>query len=81
MSVLETLTPLLYRVSLLCYNKSHVPAIIEFSRTDDKGLGATAHELLKEISTKHPKVFSTHVKDLCRTLENEQRKLRTLWAP
>ncbi|KAL5115366.1 Sister chromatid cohesion protein pds5 [Pleosporales sp. CAS-2024a] len=70
-SVLETLTTLLYRVSLLCYNKSHVPAIIEFTRTDDKGLGATAHELLKEISTKHPKVFSTHVKDLCRTLENE----------
>jgi sister-chromatid-cohesion protein PDS5 len=71
MAVLETLTPLLYRVSLLCYNKSHVPAIIEFTRTDDKGLGTTAHELLKEISTKHPKVFSTHVKDLCKTLENE----------
>ncbi|KAH8704565.1 sister chromatid cohesion and DNA repair protein [Phaeosphaeriaceae sp. PMI808] len=59
-SVLETLKPLIYRVSLLCYNKSHVSAIIEFTRTDHKGLGATAHELLKEISTKHPKVFSTH---------------------
>jgi sister-chromatid-cohesion protein PDS5 len=69
--VLETLKPLLYRVSLLCYNKSHVPAIIEFTRTDDKSFGATAHELLKEISTKHPKVFSTHVKELCKTLENE----------
>lgn len=76
-SVLETLTPLLYRVSLLCYNKSHVPAIIEFTRTDDKGLGATAHELLKEISTKHPKVFSTHVKDLCKTLENEAPTAKT----
>jgi sister-chromatid-cohesion protein PDS5 len=71
MSVLETLTPLLYRVSLLCYNKSHVPAIIGFTRTDEKGFGATAHELLKEISTKHPIVFSTHVKELCKTLENE----------
>jgi sister-chromatid-cohesion protein PDS5 len=70
-SLLDTLTPLLYRVSLLCYNKSHVPAVIEYTRTDDKGLGATAHELLKEISTKHPKVFSTHVKDLCKTLESE----------
>ncbi|EOA83478.1 Sister chromatid cohesion protein pds5 [Exserohilum turcicum] len=70
-SLLDTLTPLLYRVSLLCYNKSHVPAVIEFTRTDNKGLGATAHELLKEISTKHPKVFSTHVKDLCKTLESE----------
>ncbi|KAH4180122.1 hypothetical protein HBI81_180510 [Parastagonospora nodorum] len=77
MPVLETLTPLLYRVSLLCYNKSHVPAIIEFTRTDDKGLGATAHELLKEISTKHPKVFSTHVKDLCKTLENEAPTAKT----
>jgi sister-chromatid-cohesion protein PDS5 len=68
---METLTPLVYRVSLLCYSKSHVPAIIEYSRTDDKGLGATAHEVLKEISTNHPKVFSTHVKDLCKALESE----------
>ncbi|KAF2846424.1 hypothetical protein T440DRAFT_458415 [Plenodomus tracheiphilus IPT5] len=70
-SLLDTLNPLLYRASLLCYNKSHVPAVIEFTRTNDKDLGATAHELLKEISTNHPKVFSTHVKDLCRTLESE----------
>ncbi|CBX97280.1 hypothetical protein LEMA_P104110.1 [Plenodomus lingam JN3] len=70
-SLLDTLNPLLYRASLLCYNKSHVPAVIEFTRTNDKELGATAHELLKEISTNHPKVFSTHVKDLCRTLESE----------
>lgn len=56
---------------MLCYNKSHVPAVIKFTRTDEKGLAATAHELLKEISTKHPQAFSTHVKDLCRTLENE----------
>ncbi|KAF2736235.1 sister chromatid cohesion and DNA repair protein [Polyplosphaeria fusca] len=68
---LATLNPLLYRVSLLCYNKSHVPAVIDFSRSDEKGLGATAHEILKEMSTKHPKVFSTHVKDLCKALEQE----------
>lgn len=77
MALLDTLIPLLYRVSRLCYNKSHVPAIIEYTRTDDKGLGATAHELLKEISTKHPKVFSTHVKDLCKTLENEAPTAKT----
>ncbi|KAL5414370.1 hypothetical protein PMIN03_003258 [Paraphaeosphaeria minitans] len=70
-TLLETLIPLTYRVSLLCFNKSHVPAIIEFTRTDDKGLAATAHEVLKEISTQHPKVFSTHVKELCKTLEGE----------
>lgn len=75
--MLETLNPILYRVSLLCYNKSHVPAVINYTRSDDKGLGATAHELLKEISTKHPKVFSTHVKDLCRTLENESPTAKT----
>jgi sister-chromatid-cohesion protein PDS5 len=70
-TLLETLTPLVYRVGLLCYNKSHVPAIIDYSRTDDNSLGATAHEVLKEISTKHPKVFSTHVKELCKALEAE----------
>ncbi|KAH7117873.1 armadillo-type protein [Dendryphion nanum] len=70
-AILETLTPLLYRVSLLCYNKSHVPAIIEYSRTGDDGLGATAHEVLKEISTRHPQVFSSHVKELCKALEHE----------
>jgi sister-chromatid-cohesion protein PDS5 len=76
-TLLDTLTPLLFRVSLLCFNKSHVPAVIEFTRTDDKGLSATAHEVLKEISTKHPKVFSTHVKDLCKTLENEAPTAKT----
>ncbi|KAF2650101.1 hypothetical protein K491DRAFT_721063 [Lophiostoma macrostomum CBS 122681] len=70
-TLLETLTPLVYRVGLLCYNKSHVPAIIDYSRTDDNAFGATAHEVLKEISTKHPKVFSTHVKELCKALEAE----------
>ncbi|KAF2277781.1 uncharacterized protein EI97DRAFT_465908 [Westerdykella ornata] len=70
-SLLETLIPLVYRVSLLCYNKSHVPAIITYSRTDEGGLGATAHEVLKEISTNNPKVFSTHVKELCKALEDD----------
>ncbi|KAL6704840.1 Sister chromatid cohesion protein pds5 [Coniothyrium glycines] len=80
-ALLDTLTPLLYRVSLLCYNKSHVPAIIEYTRTDSRGLGTTAHEMLKEISTKHPKVFSTHVKDLCKTLENEAPTAKTSNPP
>ncbi|KAF2187237.1 hypothetical protein K469DRAFT_771580 [Zopfia rhizophila CBS 207.26] len=70
-TLLDNLIPLVYRVSLLCYSKSHVPAIIAFSRTDEKGLGVSAHEVLKEISTKHPTVFSTHVKELCKALESE----------
>lgn len=76
-ALLDVLNPLLYRAAVLCYNKSHVSAIIEYTRTDDKGLGAVAHELLKEISLKHPKVFSTHVKDLCRTLESEAPTAKT----
>jgi len=47
MTIMETLTPLLYRVSQLIYNKSHVPHIVEFSRTDEYSLGAVAHEVLK----------------------------------
>lgn len=70
-TLLETLIPLVYRSSALIYNKSHVPAIIELSRTDDKGLASTAHELLKEISTKKPDLFRTHVQDLCKALEAE----------
>ncbi|KAJ8115572.1 hypothetical protein OPT61_g2806 [Boeremia exigua] len=76
-ALLDVLLPLLYRTALLCYNKSHVSAIIAYTRTDDKDLGTTAHELLKEISLKHPKVFSTHVKDLCRTLESEAPTAKT----
>ncbi|OCK82685.1 ARM repeat-containing protein [Lepidopterella palustris CBS 459.81] len=70
-TLLETLKTLVYRVSILTYNRSHVPAIIEFSRTDEKGLGAAAHEVLKEISTKHPDVFKAHVQELCKALESE----------
>ena len=68
---MDTLIPLIYRVSILCYNRSHVPAIIEFSRSDEKGLGSAAHEVLKEISTKHPDVFKAHVQDLCKAIEGE----------
>ncbi len=63
--------PLLYRVSLLVYNKSHVPAIVEYSRTDENGLASTAHEVLKEISTHTPEVFKVHVQELCRVLEDQ----------
>lgn len=70
-SILNTLTPLIYRSSILLYNRSHVPSIIEFSRTDEKGLGSAAHEVLKEISTRTPAVFKAHVQELCKALESE----------
>jgi sister chromatid cohesion protein PDS5 len=68
-SLLETLTPLLYRCSLLVYNRSHVPAIMDISRTDESGLSETAHEMLKEISARNPEVLKTHIQDLCKDLE------------
>ncbi len=70
-TVMETLTPLLYRASVILYNKSHVPPVIGFSRTDEGGLSSTAHEVLKEISTHSPEIFRAHVKELCRALESE----------
>ncbi|KAL8928706.1 MAG: hypothetical protein Q9172_000769 [Xanthocarpia lactea] len=70
-SLVETLTPLLYQISLIVYNKSHVPAIMEYSRTDDKSVAATAHELLRQISSQTPEVLKAHVQELCKTLQNE----------
>jgi sister chromatid cohesion protein PDS5 len=69
--ILDTLTPLLYRVGLFIYNKSHVPVLVNYSRNDesDHGLGGTAHEILKEISSSFPAVFKAHVKELCALLQ------------
>ncbi|KAF2434559.1 hypothetical protein EJ08DRAFT_581980 [Tothia fuscella] len=68
-TLLDTITLLVYRCSNLLYNRSHVPAIIEFSKSDENGLGSTAHEVLKEISKNKSEVFKTHVQELCRSLE------------
>ena len=70
-SLIDIVTILVYRSSILLYNRSNVPAIIEFSRTDEKGFGNTAHEVLKEISKNKSDVFKAHVQDLCRSLESE----------
>jgi sister chromatid cohesion protein PDS5 len=66
----ETITPLLYRCSLLIYNRSHVPGIMSISRTGDNGLAEAAHEVLKEMSTRTPEVLKTHVQQLCKDLES-----------
>ena len=68
-SLLDTITPLLYRCSLIIYNRSHVPAIMAISRTDENGLAESAHEVLKEISTRHPEVLRTQVQQMCKDLE------------
>ena len=67
----DTLMPLILRASVLLYNKSHIPSIIEYSRSDEKGLSSTAHEVLKMISLQKPQVFKAHVEQLCRSLEAE----------
>ena len=69
--LLRTMTTLLYRVSALIYNKSHVSAIMEFAKSDEKSLAATALEMLKEISSRIPEILKAHVQDLCKDLQHE----------
>ncbi|EXJ87363.1 hypothetical protein A1O3_04322 [Capronia epimyces CBS 606.96] len=68
-SLLNTLQPILYRCALIVYNRSHVPSIMEVSRSDEAGLGEVAHEILKEISAGHPEVLKFHIQALCTELE------------
>lgn len=44
---------------------------MEYSRTDDKSLAATAHELLREISTRTPEILKAHVQEICMILQDE----------
>lgn len=66
--ILDTFNPIIYRCSSLIYNISHQPVIMQFSRTDDSGLGATANTFMKEISDKHPEIFQASVKELCKAI-------------
>ena len=70
-SLLDTLTSILYRVSLIIFNKSHVPAIIDYSQSEDRSLAIVAHEILQEISSKTPEVLKAHVQSICRSLQDE----------
>jgi sister chromatid cohesion protein PDS5 len=74
--LLDTLTPLLYRSSLLVYNKSHIPAIMRLSKDDNNEIASTAHELLTEISSRTPEVLKAHVNAICRDLETEAPTLK-----
>ena len=69
--LLNSMIPLLYRVSAVVYNKSHVPAIMQASRSDDKSLASSAHEILREISSQTPEVLRAQVKEICLSLEDE----------
>lgn len=70
-SLLDTLTPFLYRASSLVFNRSHIPAIMDFSRTDEKGLANAAHEMLKEVSSRNPEVLEAQVQEMCKDLESQ----------
>ena len=68
--LLNVLIPLIYRVSVLVYNKSHVPAIMQYSRTNENGLGGTAHELLRDISNLSPQILKAHIQEICILLQD-----------
>lgn len=67
--LLETLEPIIYRSASLVYNKSHLPGLLQFSRSDENGLSGTAHEVMHEISQRMPQIFSSNVKELCKSLQ------------
>ncbi|OGM40282.1 sister chromatid cohesion and DNA repair protein (BimD) [Aspergillus bombycis] len=75
--LLETLTPLLYRCSSLVFNRSHIPAIISLSRTDENGLASPAHEMLREISSRNPEVLEAQVQEMCKDLESQAPSAET----
>ncbi|RMZ78304.1 hypothetical protein DV737_g3915, partial [Chaetothyriales sp. CBS 132003] len=67
-ALLDTLLQVLYRCALVIYNRSHIPAIMQVSHTNEHGLAAVAHEMLKEISSRNPEVLKTHIQALCNEL-------------
>ncbi|KAJ0107717.1 pds5 spo76 protein [Diaporthe amygdali] len=66
--VADVLIPLLYRSGYFMFNRSHLSTILDYSRTDQDGFGATAHEILNEISQRTPDLFKSHIGDLCKDL-------------
>lgn len=66
----ETIMNLLYRISNLFYNKSHLRPIIEISSQDGHALATAAQEVLKEISQRAPSIFKVHGQELCRLVES-----------
>jgi sister-chromatid-cohesion protein PDS5 len=72
--LLETLNPLVYRCGSLIFNRSHIPAIMSLSRTDENGLANAAQEMLKQISSQNPEVLEAQVQEMCKDLEAQAPK-------
>ena len=70
-NIKDTMLPLLYRISIILYNRSHVPAILEFSRSNDSGLSSIAHEILTDISSRIPEVLKAQVREICMKLQED----------
>ncbi|KAL9053365.1 MAG: hypothetical protein Q9162_004806 [Coniocarpon cinnabarinum] len=64
----ETVRDVVLMSANLISNKSHVRPVIAFAQNSEHGLGAAAHELLKEISTETPDIFKSHSTELCKSL-------------
>lgn len=69
--LVDVLIPLLYRSGYFMFNRSHLSTILNYSRTDQDDFGATAHEILNEISQRTPDLFKSHIGDLCRDLADK----------
>lgn len=69
--VLRTMIPLIRNASILVYNKDHISALSEVARTDAKGLGATAHELIQKISDQNPEAFKSRAQEYAQTLKKQ----------
>lgn len=67
----DALIPLLYRSGYFMFNRSHLSTILDYSRTDQDDFGATAHEILNEISQRTPDLFKSHIGDLCKDLADK----------
>ncbi|KAL3467746.1 armadillo-type protein [Aspergillus heterothallicus] len=74
----ETITPLVYRCSSIIFNRSHIPAIMSLSRSDENGLANPAHEMLREISSRNPEVLEAQVQEMCKDLEAQAPKAATV---
>ncbi|KAK5663935.1 hypothetical protein OQA88_147 [Cercophora sp. LCS_1] len=70
-SVLDALLPLLYRSGCIMFNRSHLSTIMEYSKSDEDGMGAVAHEVLNEISQRNPDLFKAHIGQLCKDLVDQ----------
>ncbi|KAI1771370.1 armadillo-type protein [Hypoxylon cercidicola] len=66
--MLDTLLPLLYRSAYIMFNKSHLSTYMDFSKSDQDGLGAAAQEITTKISQSNPDLFKTHVRQLCKDI-------------